>query len=198
MLGSIVPSSRFLIRQLLEPMHWGRARVLVEYGPGVGDITAELLRHMRPDAKLVAIEMNPDFVRHLNDHDQRPAPAGGAGSAADVDVILRRLGLARADYIISGIPFSTIAARGARQDPAQDRRRCWRPAARSCVYQFSERVLQDLQRVFGYVGRQVPAAERAARAPVHLPAQRGLGVAARACAHCGGAACSPRSSSSPK
>ena len=46
MLGSIVPSSRFLIKQLLEPINFGRARVIVEYGPGSGVITAELLRRM--------------------------------------------------------------------------------------------------------------------------------------------------------
>jgi phospholipid N-methyltransferase len=65
MLGSIVPSSRFLIKQLLQPINWTRARVIVEYGPGVGGITAEVLRHMRPDATLIAIEMNPDFVKYL-------------------------------------------------------------------------------------------------------------------------------------
>src|SRR5216683_2108277 len=67
MLGSIVPSSRFLIKQLLEPINFGRARVIVEYGPGVGGITTELLRHMRADATLIAIETNPDFVRHLRE-----------------------------------------------------------------------------------------------------------------------------------
>ena len=39
MLGSIVPSSRFLIRELLGPVDWTRARVVVEYGPGVVGIT---------------------------------------------------------------------------------------------------------------------------------------------------------------
>src|SRR5499427_10842628 len=66
MLGSIVPSSRFLIKQLLEPINFGRARVIVEYGPGSGVITAELLRRMRSDAVLIAIEMNPDFVSYLS------------------------------------------------------------------------------------------------------------------------------------
>ena len=65
MLGSIIPSSRFLIKQLLQPIDWDKARVIVEYGPGVGGITAEILRRMRPDAKLVAIEMNGDFVSFL-------------------------------------------------------------------------------------------------------------------------------------
>jgi phospholipid N-methyltransferase len=48
MLGSIVPSSRFLIKELLQPIDWNQARVIVEYGPGVGVITAEILRRMRP------------------------------------------------------------------------------------------------------------------------------------------------------
>src|SRR5215469_399765 len=65
MLGSIVPSSRFLIKQLLEPINWPRARVIVEYGPGVGGITMEVLRRMRADAALIAIEMNPEFVSYL-------------------------------------------------------------------------------------------------------------------------------------
>jgi phospholipid N-methyltransferase len=153
MLGSIVPSSRFLIKQLLEPINWKRARVIVEYGPGVGGITAEVLRRMRPDAILVAIEMNPDFVSYLRGtmRDQRLHVV--EGSAESVQEILQRLGYPRADYIISGIPFSTI--------PAPVRERILRkthdvlePGGAFLVYQFSTRVLQDLKRVFGYVGRK--------------------------------------------
>jgi phospholipid N-methyltransferase len=153
MLGSIVPSSRFLIKQLLEPINWARARVIVEYGPGVGGITAEVLRHMRADAALIAIETNPDFVSYL----RRAMPDARLhvieGSAVAVDEILRRFGFQRADYIISGIPFSTI--------PATLRERILRrthdvlePGGAFLVYQFSTRVLQDLKRVFGYVGRR--------------------------------------------
>src|SRR6266478_4991381 len=65
MLGSIIPSSRFLIKQLLEPIDWEQARVIVEYGPGDGGITAEVLRRMRPDAMLIAIETNPEFMSYL-------------------------------------------------------------------------------------------------------------------------------------
>jgi phospholipid N-methyltransferase len=152
MLGSIVPSSRFLIKQLLEPINWGRARVIVEYGPGVGTITAEVLRRMRPDAALIAIEMNPDFVRHLRSTitDQRLKVV--EGSAAEVDAILERLGHARADYIISGIPFSTIPA-PLREQILRKTRDMLEPSGAFLVYQFSTRVLQDLKRIFGYVGR---------------------------------------------
>jgi phospholipid N-methyltransferase len=153
MLGSIVPSSRFLIKQLLEPINWARARVIVEYGPGVGGITREVLRRMRPDATLIAIEMNPDFVGYLRGSITDPRLRVVEGSAVSVVECLRGFGHPRADYIISGIPFSTI--------PAQLRERILRktadvlePGGAFLVYQFSTRVLQDLKRVFGYVGRK--------------------------------------------
>jgi phospholipid N-methyltransferase len=153
MLGSIVPSSRFLIRQLLEPVDWGQARVIVEYGPGVGVITTEVLRRMGPDTVLIAIETNPDFVSYLRDSIKDERLHVVEGSAESVDEILRRYGQSNASYIISGIPFSTIPA------PVRERillKTCevLKPGGSFLVYQFSSRVLQDLQRIFRYVRRK--------------------------------------------
>jgi phospholipid N-methyltransferase len=153
MLGSIVPSSRFLIKQLLEPINWGRARVIVEYGPGVGGITAEVLRRLRADATLIAIEMNPDFVSYLRSSIKDRRLQVVQGSAAQVDEILRRFGHTRADYIISGIPFSTIPA-PLREEILRKTRDALEPEGAFLVYQFSTRVLRDLTRIFGYVGRR--------------------------------------------
>src|SRR5688500_3141626 len=89
MLGSIIPCSRFLIRELLEPVDWTRARVVVEYGPGIGNVTREILRRMRPDAKLIAIEMNSEFVSYLRTHFVDNRLQVVRGSAADVAEILR-------------------------------------------------------------------------------------------------------------
>ena len=153
MLGSIVPSSRFLIRQLLEPVDWAQARVIVEYGPGVGVITTEVLRRMGPDAMLIAIETNPDFVSYLRDSIKDERLHVVEGSAESVDEILRRYGQSNASYVISGIPFSTIPA------PVRERillKTCevLKPGGSFLVYQFSSRVLQDLQRIFRYVRRK--------------------------------------------
>lgn len=153
MLGSIFPSSRFLIRQLLEPINFARARVIVEYGPGVGGITTEILRQMRPDATLIAIEVNAEFVRHLRETltDRRLRVI--EGSAAQVDEVLRSHGFLHADYIISGIPFSTLPA-PAREQILRKTHDVLALGGAFLVYQFSTRVLSDLQRVFGYVGRR--------------------------------------------
>ena len=63
------------------------------------------------------------------------------------------MGLPRADYIISGIPFSTIDA-PLREQILRKTHDVLEPGGAFLVYQFSTRVLQDLKRVFGYVGRK--------------------------------------------
>jgi phospholipid N-methyltransferase len=153
MLGSIVPSSRFLIRQLLQPVDWSQARVIVEYGPGVGVITSEVLRRMRPDAMLIAIETNPAFVRYLRDSIKDERLHVVQASAEAVDEILRRYGQSNASYVISGIPFSTIPA-PVRESILLKTCEVLKPGGSFLVYQFSTRVLQDLRRIFRYVRRQ--------------------------------------------
>ena len=152
MLGSVIPSSRFLIREVLDPIHWGRAQVIVEYGPGVGTITGEILARMRPGATLIAIETNPDFVRYLREAYPDERLHVVQGSAADVREILREHGCNDASYIISGIPFSTLPA-PARERILRDTKAALEPGGSFLVYQFSSRVLADLKRIFGDVQR---------------------------------------------
>ncbi len=153
MLGSIIPSSRFLIRQLLQPIDWDAAGVIVEYGPGVGNITAEILKRMRPDALLIAIETNPEFVRFLRSAfaDQRLRVT--EGSAESVDEILRSLGHTQVNYIISGIPLGSFSAT-LRERILRKTLSVLAPGGSFLVYQFTTRALPDLQRFFHYVKRQ--------------------------------------------
>jgi len=153
MLGSIVPSSRFLVRQLLKPIDWSQARVIVEYGPGVGVITSEVLRRMRPDAMLIAIETNSDFVNYLRTSIQDERLRVVEASAEAVDEILRRYGQSNASYVISGIPFSTIPA-AVRESILLKTCEVLKPGGSFLVYQFSTHVLRDLRRIFRYVRRQ--------------------------------------------
>ncbi|HLT47398.1 MAG TPA: methyltransferase domain-containing protein [Rubricoccaceae bacterium] len=152
MLGSLIPSSRFLSTRLLGQVDWGRADVIVEYGPGVGTLTGEILRRMRPSAALVVIETNPEFVDFLRAALPDPRLHVVHGSAAEVERVLAERGLPGADYVISGIPFSTIPE-SVRRAILERTRRVLRPEGAFLVYQFSPKVLGDLHREFPRVTR---------------------------------------------
>lgn len=152
MLGSVIPSSRFLVQDVLERIDWKRASVVVEYGPGIGNFTAKILERLRPDATLVVFETNPDFVKYLREHFTDPRLYIAAGSAADVGKVLSSLGLQHADYVISGVPFSTMPTE-IRESILQSTHQVLHPTGAFLVYQFSTRVLADLTRIFPHVDR---------------------------------------------
>jgi len=106
--GSIIPSSRFLMRRVVRAADARDARVVVELGPGTGGSTRALLRTMAPDATLVAIEINPRFARLMAHSIRDPRLVVHQGSATDIDRILAQHGLPAPDVVLSGIPFSTM------------------------------------------------------------------------------------------
>ena len=108
MQGSLVPSSQFLVKDVLRQVDWDKARVVVEYGPGVGTLTNEILKQMRPDAVLVAIELNQDYVNVLRREIRDPRLHVVHGSAVDVRQLLAELNLSQPDYIISSLPYSNM------------------------------------------------------------------------------------------
>src|SRR4051812_29823773 len=149
-LGSLIPSSRYLVNNLLSRIDWSNAKVIVEYGPGIGNMTQEILKRMRPDATLVAIEMNPEFVRFIEREVRDSRLRVVCGSASDVRNILAKLDLERADYVISGIPYTTIPAPVRRRILA-DTHALLQPAGGFLVYQFTRTVLPYLEPIFGSV-----------------------------------------------
>jgi phospholipid N-methyltransferase len=153
MLGSLIPSSRFLVNHVLSQVDWNRARVFLEYGPGVGTFTTEILRRMRPDAVLVALETNTDFVRFLRAKLQDDRLHVVHGSAADARAVLARLQLERADYVISGIPYTTMPP-DLRESILRTTHEVLDPSGAFLVYQFTRAVLPYLQQVFGSVSQE--------------------------------------------
>jgi phospholipid N-methyltransferase len=105
--GSIIPSSRFLERRVTRTAGLGTAKLVVELGPGTGGTTRSFLRAMKPDAKLLAIEINPHFVGVLR-RNPDPRLIVHHGSATDLRPILDKHELPAPDAILSGIPFSTM------------------------------------------------------------------------------------------
>ena len=105
----VLPSSKGLVRRVLDKMDFSKARVLVEFGAGEGCYTRELAKRLAPDAKLLAFELDTHLAEHLREQfrgDDRVLIYNQ--DAASFREELHKLGFSEADYVISGIPFSYL------------------------------------------------------------------------------------------
>lgn len=107
--ASIIPSSKALVDRVASKMDLSGPRVIAEYGPGEGVHSREIARRMTPDSTLLLFELDPDFSRDLErQFATDPRVHVIHGDAAQLPQELARLGIAKCDYIVSGIPFSIL------------------------------------------------------------------------------------------
>lgn len=106
--GSSFPASHWLIDRMLHGVDWSQVTTMLEYGPGTGAFTSAILAHLRPHARLIAIDTSPSFTDHLASAIPDRRLHVITGSATDAQQYMADLGLSQADCIISGLPFSTL------------------------------------------------------------------------------------------
>ena len=152
MVGSVIPSSRVLIEKMLRPVDWQTTKLFVEYGPGVGTFTRPILEHLADDATLLTIDTNADFTKYLRESIDDPRLVAVTGSAADVEQILQDRGFAKADYVLSGLPFSTLPP-GVGEAIAEATAKVIRPGGAFLVYQFSPKVRDFIKPHFERIKR---------------------------------------------
>lgn len=153
MQGSLIPSSHFLVNGMLRQVDWEKARVLVEFGPGVGTMTQEILRRMHVDATLVSIELNAEFVDYLQGEIEDTRLRVVHGSAAEVLRILREMDFFRADYIISSLPYTTMGDT-LRRKIMQESRKALSSEGSLLFFQYSTVILPSLRSSFSSVRQE--------------------------------------------
>lgn len=145
--ASVTPSSTFLKRRVIRAADLAAARVVVELGPGTGGLSEALLDAMAAESTLLAIERTATFVDAL-ERIRDPRFEVVHGCASEIVEELERRGLAAADAVVSGIPFSTmpddLSARIAGAVHA-----ALRPGGRFVAYQFTDRVVDYARPVLG-------------------------------------------------
>jgi phosphatidylethanolamine/phosphatidyl-N-methylethanolamine N-methyltransferase len=107
--ASIVPSSRVLVKRVSSKFDFGEPRTIVEFGPGEGCHTREIVRRMHPESRLLLFELDPELAAHLDDcfRDDPRVEVLNADAQDLLDELARR-GIRHCDYVVSGIPFSIL------------------------------------------------------------------------------------------
>lgn len=147
LVGSVIPSSRFLERRIVAVAQVSHARNVVELGPGTGGTTRAVLRALPVSSRILAIELSAQFASLLG---RLPDPRLSVeyGSATEIRMALERHEMERPDVILSGIPFSTMPTAVGRQIIEE----VWSslaPGGRFVAYQFRDRVSVLAKQVIG-------------------------------------------------
>jgi phospholipid N-methyltransferase len=146
--GTVVRSSKHLCEQMLRPINFSQATLIVELGAGDGVFTEQLLMRMRPDAQLICFEIHHEFCNLLrqNIHDSRFHLI--EDSAVSLNDYLQKMNLPKADYIISGIPFVVLPPRLARQI-VQTAHDCLQKGGLFIQFHYSLLIWRMYRRIFG-------------------------------------------------
>lgn len=112
-IGAVAPSGRALCDLLASVAPQDASATVVELGPGTGVVSQALRRRMAPEARHVAVEIDPGMVSHLAR--TRPWLEVVRGDAKDLQKLLADIGITHVDTVVSGLPwtlFSRDAQRG--------------------------------------------------------------------------------------
>ena len=161
-IGSITPSSRYLVAKLVSAMNIGEAQTVIEYGPAQGILTKKILEALPARARLIAIERNQDFYeilrRYITDTRFRPIQ----GDVRKIDQIASDLGISQADAVVSCIPFALLT-RDECEDLLKKTSRLLKPGGRFVLFQYSPQMFPILKKHFSrfkteFVLRNIPPA----------------------------------------
>jgi len=146
-IGSVIPSSRFLEKRILEASGVVSARTIVELGSGSGGTTRAILNEMPKQARLLSIEINAQLHASVSKIcDDRLI--AHLGNACEMKRILGIYDMARPEVVISGIPFSTMSQRSGVQ-VIEAVSSLLAPNGRFVAYQVSKRVAELCRPLLG-------------------------------------------------
>ena len=107
--GSPAPSSRRLAEQVANLLSDSGASTVVELGAGSGALTTQIHRRLPPGSRLIAVEMDEVLAASLAA--DLPGIDVRQGDAEQLPALLAAAGIARADAIVTSLPWTLLPHR---------------------------------------------------------------------------------------
>lgn len=136
--GALTLSSRYVIDKVVSQIkpHY---LYIVEYGAGNGIVTREILKKLPNHGRLIAVELNNDFIQELKSiHDPRLTIIHG--DIKNIAHNLKKLTIPHIDMVISGVPFTFIKP-AIRKEIIRDTCAALGPGGVFVIYQYTLMVL---------------------------------------------------------
>lgn len=108
-IGAIAPSSRFLTKNILKDIEFEENQVILEFGPGNGAITKQILKRLPASSMLISLEINEQFFEHCKSKFSHFNNFKiYSHSAVDFDTVLKELSIDQVDHLVSSLPLAIL------------------------------------------------------------------------------------------
>jgi len=106
--ASLVPSSRWTAKAMLQGISFDSGQTIVELGAGTGAVTALLLQATKGRGRTLIVERDPDFYKRLKD--RFPEAEILAADAVELQPLLTAHGIQKIDHVISTLPINWLTS----------------------------------------------------------------------------------------
>lgn len=146
-IGAVTRSSKYVVNAIMRSLVGQSFDRVVEYGPGDGVMTKEILRRMPKDGELIVVETNPKFLKVLKKIED-PRLEIIKGTAQEVSRDLKNSYHASVNLVLSSIPFSILKS-FEREDIVSNTFNMLEDSGKFIVFQYSPLMLNLLKKYFG-------------------------------------------------
>jgi phospholipid N-methyltransferase len=148
--STVFETSPAAAKQIVASVDGSVRRVIMEYGPGTGSVTKELLKpgKLTDDSKLILVELLEEYVKELRQTITDPRVTIVHDSAENAAEILHECGEEAADYILLSIPLSTMVEE-TRERILRIAYEILKPSASLIVFLIRRKNLEYIRKVFG-------------------------------------------------
>ncbi|MDR1376613.1 MAG: methyltransferase type 11 [Synergistaceae bacterium] len=157
--GSVIPSSPYLARAMMDKIAWNDVQFLAELGEGTGVFTKTIVQKLKQDGHLLVFEIDPALKSVIE------AGCPGVtvyGDARELPRIMSSQDIRKLDCVVSSLPFAVLPPRmtAAILDAIDD---TLKPGGKLIAYQYSKHMRPYFEKRFAnvkisFVLRNVPPA----------------------------------------
>jgi phospholipid N-methyltransferase len=105
--GAVLPSSRALCRVMVEMADIAHAKNILEFGPGTGVVTDQIVPRLPPGCRYMAIELSPSLAKIVRE--RHPETLVRNDDVREVERLCREEAFGPIDIVYSGLPWASFS-----------------------------------------------------------------------------------------
>lgn len=105
-IGSVLPSSRYLVRSMLKGIDWDNVNTIAELGAGTAVLTKEIIKRAHPNTKILVFEIDPQLQKIISKHKHSGLII--CDDAQKLTEVMKKEGIKKLDCVVSSLPFTVL------------------------------------------------------------------------------------------